>query len=79
MPEMSQNDVILVIKYKGRWYVVGRACNADNEWTDEFATEFVKNEENKFTYKRGDALCRAHDLQRKLDTEYGVWEIRLAA
>tara|TARA_B100000575_G_scaffold53913_1_gene40446 strand:+ start:669 stop:905 length:237 start_codon:yes stop_codon:yes gene_type:complete len=76
---MSQNDVILVIRScirsTKRWFVVSRACNADTEWTTEFALAFVIDESNKFTYDRGKALCRAHDLQSRLNTEYGVWEM----
>ena len=74
---MSRNNFIAVIHSKGRWYVVPD-CNADTEWSEEFAQRHVCNEFSKFTRSRGAALVRAHNLQRRLDTEYGVREVYLS-
>lgn len=73
---MSRNNLIVVIHSKGRWYVVPD-CNADTEWSEEFARCHVGDESSKFTNSRATALIRAHNLQRKLDTEYGVRELYL--
>ena len=72
---MSRNNLILVIydKYRKIYYVV-QDVNADTEWSVEGATYLVQKG-TKFTRDRGRALILAHDIDRKLQTEYGVREI----
>lgn len=73
---MSKNNLVLVISYRGRYYVVSNA-NADTQWCDSFATFIVQNSKSLWTYDRGAALLRAHNIQNKMNTEYGVREYRL--
>ena len=73
---MSRNNLIVVIRSKGRWYVVPN-CNADTEWSEEFARCHVNDESSRFTKSRATALIRAHNLQRVQKTEYGVRELYL--
>ena len=71
---MSRNNVILVINKGKKWYVVPDA-NADTQWNEEYASQHVKLPMSKFTTSRSKALLRAHDLQKKTATEYGVHEL----
>jgi hypothetical protein len=73
---MSRNNLILVIVYRGRYYVVSDV-NADVQWNEKFAEQHINKISSRFTYNRGKALIRAHNLQGRLQTEYGVWEISL--
>jgi hypothetical protein len=73
---MSGNNLVLVIKHKGRYYVVSN-INADTQWCDSFATFIVNNPKSLWTYNRGAALIRAHDQQNKINTEHGVREYHL--
>ena len=72
---MSRNNLILVIydKYRKKYYVV-KDVNADTEWSIEGATYLVQKG-MRCTRNRGSALILAHDIDRKLQTEYGVREI----
>ena len=74
---MSKNDVMLVVKKGRRFFVINRPCNADTEWTNGFCDQWASDDEHRFTYDRGRALCMAHTLQRKEQCEYGVWEVIL--
>ena len=75
---MSKNNFIAVFKYKYKYYVI-KNLNAD---LDDIAIKYLfyqslKNYKLKFTKNRGLALCIAHDIQKKIDTEYGVIEINI--
>ena len=85
---MSRNNVIIVLRYKGRYYVLPN-LNADMAWERDFLSEILQsghghnndhnsqnsvNSQLKSTRNRGRALIIAHDYQKKLDTEYGVHE-----
>jgi hypothetical protein len=73
---MSKNNLVLVIKHKGKYYVVSNV-NADTQWCDSFATFMVQNSKSLWTYDRGAALIRAHNIQKQTNTEYGVREYNL--
>lgn len=73
-PDMSRNNVILVISHKGRYYVTG-GVNADECWTKAFARDYILRHDVRSTRSRGRALVRAHNTQRRVETEYGVWEM----
>lgn len=74
---MSRNDLVLVGKLKGKYYVFG-PCNADTEWNAHWLLNKINTtENNKFTYDRGRALILAHNMQSKLETEYGVREMKI--
>jgi hypothetical protein len=84
---MSRNNVIIVARYKGRYYVLPN-LNADRAWEDEFLLEMLQKDQKdpndqsghqlKSTHNRGRALVIAHDFQKELDTEYGVHETTVA-
>ena len=69
-------EVILVVCWKGRYYVVPR-INASTQWCASFASFVVENKKFRWTWNRGAALVRAHNMQRRLQTQYGVREFRL--
>ena len=71
---MSRNNVLVVAKLKGRFAVIG-PLNADTEWNEAFVRAALRGA--RYTRDRGKALIRAHDRQRRLDTEYGVCEMWL--
>jgi|TARA_E500000178_G_scaffold355112_1_gene426531 hypothetical protein len=71
---MSRNNLILVIKKEHRWYVVPDV-NADTQWNEEFASQHINLPTSRFTKSRAKALLRAHDIQRRMETEYGVREM----
>lgn len=75
VPKMSRNDLILVIhdKYKKMYYVV-HSRNADDDWHHNGAVCLIKKG-MKFTTDRGKSLILAHNMDRKINTEYGVREV----
>ena len=73
---MSRNNLILVAHTARRSYVLPNV-NADTEWNKEFAMSEVQKADRKYCHKRSRALLLAHDIQNRLDTEYGVREIFL--
>ncbi len=70
------DEVILVVCWRGRYYVVPRV-NATTQWCASFASFVVKNKKFRWTWNRGDALVRAHNMQRRLQAQHGVREFRL--
>ena len=75
---MSKNNLIIVakdarVKDNIKYYVF-HDVNADNEWNSKFIKEQMENT-SKYTRNRGKALIMAHNIQRKIDTEYGVREM----
>lgn len=72
---MSRNNLIGVIKHRRMYYVL-RDLNADNEWNYENCVNRIGREDTVSRSRRGQALCAAHNLQRAIQTEYGVREIR---
>ena len=77
---MSRNDVVLVIRStcngRARYYVVARA-DADTQWNETYARAHAACDTSHYTHSRAKALVRAHDLQWKHKTEYGVRELRV--
>ena len=72
---MSRNNVIVVVEYFNRYYVLCN-LNADLPWTSSaWLKRIVKK--RPFLRSRGHALLMAHDAQRRIDTEYGVREVRV--
>ena len=70
---MSRNNLIAVVRHNGRYYVLPD-LNADTEWDPN--TCILKFDRHTHKKKhRGAALIIAHDIQRELDTEYGVREL----
>ena len=72
---MSRNDLILVVRHTGNFYVLHDSINADLHWNTAYVLEAIKS--SKSTRNRGKALIIAHDIQLKRDTEYGVQEMNL--
>jgi hypothetical protein len=75
--QMSRNDAILVacyMKHNKKCYSVIYLDCADMDWV-EYARSRVS--ESAFTHKRGVALCKAHDMDKKIGTEYGVRELQI--
>ena len=77
---MSRNNLILVVRDKrfGRkWcYVITDVC-ADTQWNLTFARKYIKEKVHPRTKDRGTALILAHNLQQRIQTEYGVNEMIL--
>ena len=76
---MSRNNVIVVaiVGKPTRKYYAFSDLNADTEWSEDHVRKLIDSNEYKFTYDRGKALIRAHNLQQSIDTEYGVRELYL--
>ena len=72
---MSRNDLIGVVRYKRRYYVLA-GLNADTEWNYDACASRIENEMPPHQMKRWQALVRAHNMQRQDESEYGVREIR---
>ena len=74
---MSRNNLILVAcdkRHKQEWfYVISNVCADVNYY--RFAKKYIDKENRKRTQQRSSALVIAHNLQLKLDTEYGVREV----
>ena len=51
--------------------------NADSEWDEGWIKSKITTENNKFTLNRATALLIAHNMQKKINTEYGVRELSL--
>ena len=82
---MSRNNVIAVARahtnkngYKYKYYVIPD-LNIEMQFNKEYINSLIKANEKdrKFTIHRGNALCIGHDIQKTLQTEYGVIEIDL--
>jgi len=73
--KMSKNNLILVAYcvYRKAYYVIPNA-NADTDWSPRGAAK-IKNK--KCIRDRGRALMLAHDIDRKMKTEYGVREVTI--
>lgn len=73
---MSRNNVIIVAKIKNKYYVL-QNLDIDTQFNQNFIYNLAINHNSKFTRNRGKALCIAHDIQKKIDTEYGVIEFEI--
>ena len=71
---MSRNNVIAVAKYRSKYYVFSN-LNMDTEFNVKSIHKLILSGIHIFIKERGRALCRAHDIQKIIDTEYGVIEI----
>ena len=75
---MSRNNLILVVRKRfaqhSEYYVVGDV-NADTGWDRRAARACIASGEARRARSRAHALVRAHDLQKKTETEYGVREL----
>lgn len=77
--KMSRNNLILVIyrRSSGTYHVVPNA-NADTDWSCMGAIYILfkdKKAKFRFTRNRATALILAHNMQKRLYTEYGVHEV----
>ena len=74
---MSLNDVILVACDRRckrlKYYVIPNIC-ADDDWSTA-VRRLIDRGNMKWTFLRSKALCIGHDIQKKIDTEYGVREL----
>jgi len=73
---MSRDDVILVVRRtlnKKYVYHVFHA-NATLYWEGEEWNALILNS-SKFTYSRSKSLILAHNMQKRIQTEYGVREV----
>ena len=73
---MSKNNVILVVHFAGRHYVI-KDCNADTQWNETYATEYITDANARWSKTRADALVLAHNIHNAIHSEYGVQEIFL--
>jgi len=80
---MSRNNFIVVLRdrrFTKEWYYVFSNLNADNDWNYKYFKKLIRNsiqQRRKRTSNRGIALMLAHDIQKKIKTEYGVSEVTL--
>lgn len=70
---MSRNNLIIVVCWRGRYYVIPDA-DADGDWTPSALKAWILEKNMRASRSRGRALVHAHNLQRTLQTEYGVRE-----
>ena len=79
---MSRDNFIAVAKQvnsnnnKYYYYVIPN-LNAETQFNKEYILQYILSNNSKYTTNRGKALCIAHDIQKKIDTEYGVNEINI--
>tara|TARA_Y100001980_G_C14257224_1_gene100066 strand:- start:163 stop:387 length:225 start_codon:yes stop_codon:yes gene_type:complete len=71
---MSRDNVIAVAKYKYKYYVLPN-LNMENQFNIDYIKQMLDSKNCKFTRDRGKALIIGHNIQKKIDTEYGVNEI----
>ena len=77
---MSRDNFIAVAKQvnsnnnKYYYYVIPN-LNAETQFNKEYILQYILSNNSKYTTNRGKALCIARDIQKKIDTEYGVNEI----
>ena len=71
---MSRNNLVLVAfsVYHKAYYVIPNA-NADTDWSSTGAAKFIRRK--RYLRDRGRALVLAHDIDKRLKTEYGVREV----
>jgi hypothetical protein len=77
---MSRNNLILVVRDRRRWperMYVFRDVNADTEWNTKFARRQIDSGLYRYTRDRSLALVIAHNMQREINSEYGVRELFL--
>tara|TARA_Y100000816_G_C25832895_1_gene435544 strand:+ start:328 stop:549 length:222 start_codon:yes stop_codon:yes gene_type:complete len=70
---MSRDNIIIIAKYDYKYYVIPNLNMNMFEYND-FIKNLIINNNLKYTRNRGKALRIAHDIQKKIDTEYGVQE-----
>ena len=73
---MSRNDVIVVLKYKNKFHIL-KFLNADTQWNARTCVHLIQSGNSLICPTRSDALVRAHNIQRRDPSEYGVREIFL--
>ena len=73
---MSRDNVISVVKYKYKYYVLEN-LNMEVQFNKDYIKELLDSKNCKFTKDRGKALIIGHNIQNKIDTEYGVQEINI--
>tara|TARA_Y100000816_G_scaffold97122_1_gene67552 strand:+ start:2407 stop:2628 length:222 start_codon:yes stop_codon:yes gene_type:complete len=71
---MSRDNVIAVAKYKYKYYVLPD-LNIEVQFDPDYIKNILLNSEKKYTRDRGKALIIAHNIQKKMNCEYGVIEI----
>lgn len=71
---MSRDNVIAVAKYKYKYYVLPD-LNIEVQFDPDYIKNILINSEKKYTRDRGKALIIAHNIQKKMNCEYGVIEI----
>jgi len=77
---MSRNNLILVVnddRFLSTWFYVFSNINADTEWNKKYAIKRIRLKITKRTNCRATALLLAHDIDKRIGTEYGVREITL--
>lgn len=73
---MSRDNVIAVAKYKYKYYVLPN-LNMENQFNIDYIKQMLDSKNCKFTRDRGKALIIGHNIQKKINTEYGVNEINI--
>ena len=73
---MSRNNVILVARVRGRYFVLPR-LNADTQWNAEYVRQRAEMAGQLSTLSRARALVLAHNMQARMQCEHGVREINV--
>lgn len=73
---MSRDNVIAVVKYKKKYYVLSD-LNIENQFDEDYIKNLLLNNNLKYTYNRGKALIIGHNIQNNINTEYGVKELNI--
>lgn len=68
-----EGDMVLVCHSSGKSWVIKNAF-WEKDWEMQ-ASAHISDPSHKFMYDRSRALTLAHNIQNRLDTEFGVWEL----
>ena len=74
---MSRDNIIAVVKYKRKYYVLSD-LNIENQFDEDYIKNLLLNNNLKYTYNRGKALIIGHNIQKDINTEYGVRELNIS-
>ena len=72
---MNDGDMVLVVHFGGKCWVKENAIWAD-DWEVQ-AKAHIEDRDKRFMFDRTRALTLAHNIQNRIHTTFGVWELFL--
>ena len=73
--EPARNDVIVVVHFAGRHYVVRDVDHASDWRTEAFALRHVAKSDSRWSKTREAALVLAHNIDNAVHARHGVREV----